>query len=79
MYEEVMPPLVYDLASIEEDERFAAPMCKAFQGRKQVKRKRKGDKPQKQTLSQVCGWCGKADHNIRRCPDPVQQRKRQRV
>ena len=69
---------VYDLTSIEEDERFAAPMCKAFQGWKQVKRKQKGDQHQKQTTGQVCGWCGKTGHNIRGLDDPVQQRKRQR-
>ena len=77
MYEEVLPPLVYDLASIEEDEQFAAPTCKAFQGHKQTKQKRKGERPGKQTAGQACGWCGKQGHNIRSCDDPEQQRKRQ--
>ena len=68
--------MILILTSIEENERFAAPMCKAFQGRKQVKRKRKGDRHQKQTAGQVCGWCGKTGHDIRGCDNPVQRRPR---
>ena len=58
-YKEVTSPLVVDLNTIEEDHRFSAPTLKPFQGRKQMKRKRKGDRASKQTEGQACGWCGK--------------------
>ena len=77
-YQEITPPLVFDLDAIEEDERFTAPTAKPFQGRKQVKRKRKGERPGKQNEGQARGWCNKAGHNIRSCDDPEQVMRRQR-